>query len=348
MTKTQILLPRRQSSLKSLDKKLKTLNPDHRRKYFILTDENILEHCLPTLIYNVPELESADFLELPVGEACKDLSIIHEVWGSLLESGADRSSVIVNLGGGCVCDAGGFVAATYKRGIDFINVPTSLTAMIDAAIGGKTAINLDGVKNQIGCFRNPIITCIEPAFLETLPENEIRSGEYEMMKTLLLTGRENWQNQNLSDLEDLLPYCVNFKQSVVKEDPEDHGLRKMLNFGHTIGHALEAYYIGQQKEMSHGEAVGMGILYALYLSTKKLGLDHACYSQYRSWLTKRIALPHLTLKEIEQLLELMRNDKKRADNETLFVLLQAPGVPVIDVSVNDNEIRDAILTSANK
>ena len=346
MKKTQIILNSKKSSLISLNQRLRKINPDRDRRYFILTDENVLEHCLPSLIYNVPELESADFLELPVGESCKDLSIVQEVWGSLIDSNADRNAIIVNLGGGCVCDAGGFIASTYKRGIDFVNVPTSLTAMVDAAIGGKTAINLGGAKNQIGCFRNPIITCIEPAFLETLPANELRSGEYEIMKTMLLTGHEAWHSTNLSNYSELIPYCIDFKQSVVKADPEEHGIRKMLNFGHTIGHALEAYSLGQNKPMSHGEAVGIGMLYALYLSNKKLGLNSTFYKQYRSWLTKRIDLPPLSLKEIEQLLELMHHDKKRSNDETLCVLLEAPGVPVIDVAVSDNEVRDTLLSAA--
>lgn len=346
MAKTQIILSNRQSALKLLDRKLKKLNSDHSRKYFIITDENVLEHCMPTLICNVTELEEADFLELPSGEACKETEIVTEVWKSLIASEADRNAIIINLGGGSVSDVGGFVAATYKRGIDYINIPTTLTAMIDAAIGGKTAINLGGAKNQIGCFRNPIITCIEPAFLETLPANELRSGEYEIMKTLLLTGHEAWHSTNLSNYSELIPYCLDFKQSVVKADPEEHSIRKILNFGHTIGHALEAYSLGQNKPMSHGEAVGIGMLYALYLSTKKLGLETSCYKQYRSWLTKRIALPQLSLKEIEQLLELMHHDKKRSNDETLCVLLEAPGSPVIDVAVSDNEIRDAMLSAA--
>lgn len=346
MNKTQTILPGRQSALKVLNRKLKKINADHNVKYFILTDENVLEHCLPTLIYNVSELENAEFLELPAGEACKDITIVTEVWESLISSEADRNAIIINLGGGSVSDMGGFVAATFKRGIDYINIPTTLTAMIDASIGGKTAIDLGGAKNQIGCFRNPIITCIEPAFLETLPANELRSGEYEIMKILLLTGYEAWHNTNLSNYSDLIPYCIDFKQSVVKADPEEHSIRKILNFGHTIGHALEAYSLGQNKPMSHGEAVGIGMLYALYLSTKKLGLETSCYKQYRSWLTKRIALPQLSLKEIEQLLDLMRHDKKRSNDETLCVLLEAPGSPVIDVAVSDNEIRDTMLSAA--
>ena len=347
MKKTQIILNTRKSSLKSLDLKLRQINPEGKRRFFILTDENVLEHCLPTLIYNVSELESADFLELPVGEACKGLAIIHEVWGSLLESGADRDAVIVNLGGGCVCDAGGFIAATYKRGIDFVNIPTSLTAMVDAAIGGKTAINFDNSKNQIGAFYNPLFTCVEPAFLQTLPQKELRSGEYEIMKTLLLTGshlESAFSDPSFSYIG-CIQECIDFKLSVVASDPLDKGLRKILNFGHTFGHALEAYNLSHKVESSHGECVAVGMLYALYLSTKKVGLDTSLYRQYKSWLSNRMAVPRLSLKDIEELLGYMRHDKKHHDGEHLCVLLQEPGVPMIDVPVSDNEVRDAVLSA---
>ena len=348
MALSQLILSNRQSALKTLDRRLKKLNPDHNRKYFILTDENVLEHCLPTLIYNVSELESAEFLELPVGEACKDIEIVTEVWKSLIASHAERNSIIVNLGGGCVCDTGGFVAATYKRGIDYINIPTSLTAMVDAAIGGKTAINLDTTKNQIGCFHSPIMTCIEPAFLETMPEDELHSGEYEIMKSLLLTGYENWHKVFVekTNYKELISYCINFKQSVVKADPQEQGLRRILNFGHTFGHALESYSFTHGKKTSHGEAVGIGMLYALYLSTKKLGLAKECLTQYKSWLTHRVSIPKLSLKDIEELLGYMHNDKKNVGGETRCVLLQSPGEPVIDVAVSDNEVRDTILSAA--
>lgn len=349
MAKTQIILSNRQSALKLLDRKLKKLNDDHSRKYFILTDENVLEHCMPTLICNVTELEEADFLELPSGEACKEVEIVTEVWKSLIASNADRNAIIVNLGGGCVCDVGGFVAATYKRGIDFVNVPTTLTAMVDAAIGGKTAINLGGAKNQIGCFRNPIITCIEPAFLETLPENELRSGEYEIMKSLILNGSgiDSFPSGNIPDYTSLIKECVDFKLSVVKADPLDKDLRKILNFGHTFGHALESYYLSLNTPRTHGECVGIGMFYALYLSHKKLGLSRNKFIQYRTWLSSRMAIPHLSLKEVEPIIQFMHLDKKNCDESVLCVLLQDIGVPVIDVAVSDNEIRDTLL-SANK
>lgn len=345
---TKIITDGRISALKKLNRHLNLLAKDGVRKFFILTDEHTLDLCLPTLIYNAPVLENAEFLELPAGEACKEISIVSEVWKSLAASGADRKSIIVNLGGGCICDTGGFVAATYKRGIDFINVPTTLTAMVDAAIGGKTAINLDAVKNQVGCFKNPVITCIDPTFLVTLPDSELRSGEYEIMKILLLTGYESWANVCFDEIDynDLILYCINFKQSVVKADPKEAGIRKILNFGHTFGHALEAYGLNHGKQISHGEAIGIGMLYALYLSTKKLALGKDCLMNYKSWLTTRVDIPKPSLKEIEELLGYMHDDKKNHDSKTLCVLLKSPGVPVIDVAVSDNEIRDTFLSAA--
>ena len=345
-----IVISNRQSALKSLDRRLKKMNADHSRKIFILTDENVLQHCLPLLVYNTPELEDAEFLELPAGEACKDIIIVEEVWKALMASCANRDAIIVNLGGGCVCDTGGFIAATYKRGIDFINIPTTLIGMVDAAIGGKTAINLDSIKNPIGCFYYPIMTCIEPAFLDTLPDEELRSGEYEIMKVLLLTGYKNWHKVFVkeTDYKKLITYCIDFKQSVVKTDPKECGIRKMLNLGHTIGHALEAYNLKNGTKVCHGEAIGIGILYALYLSSKKLGFDEEWLTQYKSWLTSRIAIPQLTLKEIEKLLEYVHLDKKNLHDETRCVLLKAPGEPVIDVTITDNEIRDALLSIGKK
>ena len=345
MSKTQTILSSRQSALKILNHKLKKLNPERNRKYFILTDKNVLEHCLLTLIDNVSELRKAEFLELPAGEACKNIEIVTEVWRSLIASSADRDSIIVNLGGGCVCDTGGFIAATYKRGIDYINIPTSLIGMVDAAVGGKTAINLDATKNQIGCFSKPTITCIEPAFLETLPEEELRSGEYEIMKILLLTGYENWYEVFMKDTDykELISYCVDFKHSVVKSDPYEHGIRKILNFGHTFGHAVESYRMTHGEKTSHGEAVGIGMLYALYISTKKMGLGAEHLTKYRSWLERIGCIPKFSLNDIEELLGYMHRDKKNREGEIRCVLLKEPGTPVIDVAVTDNEIRDTIL-----
>ncbi|MBO7101960.1 MAG: 3-dehydroquinate synthase [Bacteroidales bacterium] len=310
-------------------------------KYTILLDENTFQHCLPLLISSVEALQEAEFIEVPVGEECKSLEVAAQVWQTLLEGEADRNAVLVNLGGGCVCDLGGFVAAGYKRGIRHINVPTTLLGMVDAAIGGKTAIDFGGVKNSIGHFYPAVLTVIEPAFLETLPETELLNGRMEMVKTAAVTDPALFErllsttHYPLSTVKEV----ARLKARVVKADPYDHSIRKILNFGHTFGHAIEVY-----RGLPHGLAVGVGMKVAMYLSTKKLGLAEEVYTTYSRWLKE--FTPHLspfTLKDIEQMFPLMRQDKKNTAGSLRCVLLQELGAPVIDVEISDNEVRDALL-----
>lgn len=314
-------------------------------KYTILLDENTFQYCLPLLISRVEALQEAEFIEVPVGEECKTLEVAALVWQTLLESGADRQSVIVNLGGGCVCDLGGYVAAGYKRGIRHINVPTSLLAMVDASIGGKTAINFGGIKNSIGHFYPASLICLEPDFLETLPQEELLNGQMEMVKTAAVTDTEMYEkiisifNYQFSIIKEV----ARLKARVVKADPYDHGIRKILNFGHTFGHAIEVF-----RQLPHGIAVGIGMQVAMYLSIKKVGLSEEVYNTYSQWLSERLShftfhLSPFTLKDIEHLLPLMHQDKKSADGELRCVLLQEPGAAMIDVTVSDNEVRDAFL-----
>jgi 3-dehydroquinate synthase len=258
---------------------------------------------------------------------------------------------LVNLGGGCVSDLGGFVAAGYKRGIRHINIPTTLIGMVDAAIGGKTAVNMGGSKNQVGFFHQPTITCIEPTFLDTLPDEELFNGVFEMLKTFLIGNPE--QYQALTDMllsgsfevkPDMIAACVEIKNAIVKKDPKDQDIRHILNLGHTFGHAIEAYsHQNNQKPLAHGQAVGIGILCALYLSVRKLGLDPAILDRYRTVATKLVSLPHYTLRDTEGILSYMRQDKKNANNDILCVLLQNLSAPVIDLPIPENEIRDALL-----
>ncbi|MBP5527615.1 MAG: 3-dehydroquinate synthase [Bacteroidales bacterium] len=315
-------------------------------KYVILVDENTFQHCLPLLIGYVEALQEAEFIEVPVGEECKSLEVAAQVWQTLLEGEADRSTVLVNLGGGSVCDLGGFVAAGYKRGIRHIHVPTTLLAMTDAAIGGKTAIDFGGVKNSIGHFYPAAITVIEPAFLETLPEVEHLNGLMEMVKTAAVTDPTLFEQLLSTDHYPLstIKEVARIKARVVKSDPYDHSIRKILNFGHTFGHAIEVY-----RGLPHGLAVGVGMKVAIYLSTKKIGLQEEVYTTYSHWLKEQLStvncqLPTVNLKDIEQMLPLMRQDKKNADGTLRCVLLQEPGAAVIDVEVSDNEVRDAFLT----
>ena len=309
-------------------------------KYVILVDENTFQHCLPLLVGGVEALHEAEFVEVPVGEECKSLEVAAQVWQTLLESGADRNTVIVNLGGGCVCDLGGYVAAGYKRGIRHIHVPTTLLAMVDAAIGGKTAVNFGGVKNAVGHFYQPRLTIMDTAFLDSLPPEEFFNGQVEMVKTAavadmalfeqLLTGKKISKQQIVE--------VARIKNRVVKADPYDRSVRHILNFGHTFGHAVEVC-----SQLPHGHAVGVGMLAAMYLSMKKLALSEEVYRAYSMWFKSRADVPHYGLREIEQMLPLMHQDKKNTAGELRCVLLQDVGAAAVDVTVSDHEVRDAFL-----
>ena len=314
-------------------------------KYTILLDENTFQHCLPLLISQVEALQEAEFIEVPVGEECKSLEVAAQVWQTLMEGETDRNAVVVNLGGGCVCDLGGYVAAGYKRGIRYVNVPTTLLSMVDASIGGKTAINFGGVKNSIGHFYPASLTVIDSAFLATLPQEELLNGQMEMVKTAAVTDSVLYSeiitasNLRTSAIKEV----SRIKSRVVKVDPYDHNIRKILNFGHTFGHAIEVY-----RGLSHGIAVGIGMQAAMYLSTKKTGLSEEVYHAYCQWIKEQLLsinsqLLSFNLKEIESMLPLMRQDKKNILGAVRCVLLQEPGAAVIDVEISDNEIRDALL-----
>ena len=345
MKGTHLILPSaRVSSLARLNRLLKTKAYAHAT-YFIFVDENSYNYCLSEVVARVEALQEAEFVELPIGEECKSIEIAAQVWQTLMESGADRNSVIVNIGGGAVCDLGGFVASTFMRGIRHINIPTTLLAMVDAAVGGKTAIDLAGVKNVVGTFHLPAAVCVEPLFLDTLPEIEKMSGTVEMLKTMLVGGAvesipAGWQD--LLTAENIRT-CVEIKDAVVRQDVNDHGMRKILNFGHTFGHAVEAYSAMQGNGLPHGYAVGIGMLCATYLSVKKLGLEKSLFNALRGYVSSLFILPEYTLKDAETMLSIMRHDKKNGDGEVRCVLLQSVGAAVIDVAVSEMEIRDALL-----
>lgn len=315
-------------------------------RYTILLDENTFQHCLPLLVSQVEALQEAEFIEVPVGEECKSLEVAAQVWQTLMEGEADRQSVIVNLGGGCVCDLGGYVAAGYKRGIRYINVPTSLLSMVDASIGGKTAVNFGGVKNSIGHFYPAVLTVIEPEFLATLPEEELLNGQMEMVKSAAVTDPELFQQLLTAHRLPLtaIKEVARMKSRVVKADPYDHGIRKILNFGHTFGHAIETY-----SHLPHGIAVGIGMKAAMYLSVKKIGFPEEIYNAYSQWLREQLLsinshLLSFNLKDIEHMLSLMHQDKKNDCGNVRCVLLKELGAAVIDVDITDNEIRDVLLT----
>lgn len=334
------------SGLRGLNRELQ--KPDWQDiRFVILLDENVFQHCLPLLVSQVPALQEVEFVEVPVGEDCKSPEVASQVWQTLAESGHDRHSVLLALGGGCVTDLGGYVAAGYMRGIRHILVPTSLIGMADAAIGGKTAVNLAGVKNLVGHFYAPALTVIEPDFLDTLPPVEALNGTMEMVKTAAVANPDLYARL-LSDTapsRQAVTEVARIKQAVVKSDPNDLGIRHILNFGHTFGHAIEAHSLAKGSPLAHGLAVGVGMMVAMYLSWKKTGLDESVYQSYSKWIRSKVQVPFYGLKDIESMLALMRLDKKNANGEILCVLLRDLGTAVIDVPVDDNEIRDAFLAT---
>lgn len=308
-------------------------------------------------------------LVIEVSEENKSLATVERVWRWLAEENATRKALLINVGGGCLCDIGGFAAATYMRGIDYINVPTTLLAMVDAAIGGKTGVNLQtlklsnpqNLKNYIGVFRLPKAVIIEPAFLETLPPEELLSGLGEVLKTALLIGGETLskalQITELRqdhygtssgfraaflqpELTNLIAACKSFKESIVAEDPEEKGLRKVLNFGHTVGHAMEEM---SDVRVRHGFCVAWGIVAELYLSVVVLGCPRELLTQISHFVIENFGKPQCNCKQEGELIALMHKDKKNASADHInFTLLRKAGEPVIDQVVDEGLIQEAI------
>lgn len=234
--------------------------------YFIICDENTFLYCLPNLLFNCKALNKAEIIELDSGEINKQLDTCVQVWGALTDAGADKKSLIINLGGGVITDLGGFVASTFKRGIDFINIPTTLLAMVDASIGGKTGIDFEGIKNHIGTTYEPKAIYINLDFLETLTERHIKNGYAEIIKIALIADAIFWNDIKQSNTvahfysEELITKAIELKNIIVKKDLHEKDLRKSLNFGHTVGHALESALLQKNKDILHGEAIAFGMI----------------------------------------------------------------------------------------
>ena len=256
------------------------LNKHEYSSLFVLVDENTEQHCLTRFLAHT-ELNPTSVLVMQAGEENKHLSTCEKLWNELSSLGADRNSALINLGGGVVTDLGGFVACTFKRGIDFYNIPTTLLSMVDASVGGKTGIDLGALKNQIGIIQEPQQVVIDSQWLSTLPLEEVRSGFAEMLKHGLIADANYWGE--LKDLVDLTPEVLSpyikpsvaVKSEVVQEDPYEKGLRKILNFGHTLGHAIESYFLvtPSKQRLLHGEAIAIGIVLEAYLSIECCGLS---------------------------------------------------------------------------
>lgn len=288
-------------------------------------------------------------LKMTGGERCKTLKNVEKVWRFLLEHNATRSDTLVCVGGGSISDLGGFAASTYKRGMSWEIVPTTLLSMVDASIGGKTGINFDGYKNIVGAIQRPRKTTIDLAFLDTLPREAFLSGMGEVIKTCLLSSEEDYYAalRALEDgqiSEDLILRCRSIKEKIVRRDPKEKNIRKILNLGHTVGHALEAISLSDPSDiLPHGYAVMQGMVAELYLSVVHLGMDREPLRLLSHIMVTYYGRVGWTCKDYDVLLRYMREDKKNVRaGEITFTLLQQIGAPVINQVVSDEAIKEAL------
>ena len=312
---------------------------------FVLTDQATRQFCLPIFEQHI---NKANFivLSIPQGEGSKSIEWTQKLWEKLAQSGADRKSLVINLGGGVVTDIGGFVASTFRRGIDFINIPTTLLAMVDAAIGGKTGIDLGVLKNQIGVVAQPKAIFIFPVFLETLPTRELASGWMEMVKHGFISNDEYLHEclitpkREHKNLAALIWKSVQIKNEVVSQDPFEHGRRKTLNFGHTLGHAVESYCLDHYPEnyIKHGEAIGIGMILALYLSYITQGFPKDKLMKHCVSLTQMFPNYQFDRKAQNTIIDYLKHDKKNTHGRVNFVLLKDVGQYVLDCQINKEQI----------
>lgn len=319
------------------------LQPGSYSTVFIITDENTSQHCLPNFLAQLATELPFEIIEIEPGESNKTIDTCIQVWHALTDLGADRKSLIINVGGGVVTDLGGFAACTFKRGMDFINVPTSLLAMVDASVGGKTGVDLGVLKNQIGIINNPIAVLVDTQFLETLPAEQMRSGLAEMLKHGLIESKDYWKefvdlnNLTTDDLGSLIYQSVQIKNEVVMQDPNEKGLRKILNFGHTLGHAIESYFLESDDKTTllHGEAIAIGMILEGYISTQQNLLPVAEYEELKSVINSIFTKVSFSQNDINIIISLLVHDKKNESGRVQFVLLERIGHAVINKTVDN-------------
>ena len=298
-------------------------------KLFILVDENTNENCLPILLDELKTNSEIEIIEIEAGEENKNLDTCTGVWHALTELGADRKSLLINLGGGVITDLGGFVASCFKRGISFINIPTTLLSMVDASVGGKTGVDLGVLKNQIGLFSDPQMVLIDTRYLNTVIEREIRSGLAEIIKYGLTYDVKIWDKINnfselsVENISSLIHRSIEIKNEVVTEDPKEHGIRKILNYGHTLGHAIESYFLDSENKenLTHGEAIAIGMITEAYLSEKLLNFPTKTLEDIKKSIIAKYGKVIIETSDYDGIIELLIHDKKNVSGQVNFVLL---------------------------
>ncbi len=320
-----------------------------QQKCFILIDENTKKFCLPEIEKFLPD--NCFSIKIKSGETNKNLDTISYIWESLSKNGANRKSLLINLGGGVIGDMGGFAASTFKRGIPFINIPTTLLSQVDASVGGKTGFDFMGLKNEIGCFNAPQKVLIYPQFLKTLDKDNMLSGYAEMIKHALIHDAAHYEKLKVFDIKaaqtdydellKLIEQSVNIKKYFVKTDPYEKNIRKALNFGHTFGHAFESYFLNTPNELLHGKAVAFGMIFDAVLSNKKCMFPMEKLFDITEFITALYGKLVFKKSDYDNLFALMQHDKKNEQEKVNFTLLSAIGEVKINQTASKTEIFEA-------
>ena len=316
-------------------------------KVMVLVDKNTKKHCLPYFLSKVkfPIIE----VILPDGETSKTLDTTEKIWDLMAKHKLDRHSLCINLGGGVIGDMGGFAASSYMRGIDFVQIPTTLLSQVDSSVGGKLGIDYKGYKNLIGLIQNPKAVFIETEFLKTLAERQLKSGFAEVIKHALIRNSNAYYRFAITDMEsmnweEIIAESVQIKQKITDEDPREKGIRKILNFGHTFGHAIESYHLGKETELLHGEAIAIGMVMESYLSTllPDAGIERTEVDLIKTHITDIYGHLPNHIPSLEDLLPYLKMDKKNKDGVINFSLLRKVGDGIYNQEVSEEMMREAM------
>ena len=311
-------------------------------KVSVLVDDNTEKFCLD--VFKQIINKEISIIKINSGEEFKNLGTVTKIWNEMTTQNLDRKSLLINLGGGVITDMGGFAANTFKRGIDFINIPTTLLSMVDASVGSKTGINFNNLKNQIGTFADPKLVVIDEQYLETLSEREVKSGYAEIFKHSLISAsifNLLLENHQLYYNEEIINNSIQIKNKIVLDDKFEQNIRKNLNFGHTIGHALESYYLNKENKLTHGEAIAIGMICESFMSNKIFDLDLELVKKIKNHLLRIFPKVNLQHENYEEIINLMSFDKKNHLDKLKFVLLKDLGLVKIDTEVSENLIKES-------
>ena len=340
---------------------LEFINSKKYSQIIVLVDENTNKHCYERLDFK-RFLPKHELIEIKSGEEEKNLQTCTKIWQKMTDMELDRKALLVNLGGGVIGDMGGFCASTYKRGIDFIQIPTTLLSMVDASVGGKLGIDFsfdnNTFKNHIGVFRVPDSVLVSTEFLKTLSKSELRSGFAEVIKHCLIADVDKWKSLVVSrqssddfsigiDFEDIVAHSISIKDKITTEDPTEKGLRKTLNFGHTLGHAVESFYLNTSKKLLHGEAIAVGMICESFLSLKRNLISEVDLKQISEYILNVYGKVIIPTDDLDAIVELTKQDKKNEYSEVQFALIGPIGTCGYGITVGEKEMKEALVFYIN-